>query len=77
MKSIAEVWRVDIVTLIGLLEPMHFDDGDRRGEIVMAEGDTMRMEMIRLRKPGFRPYRRCRRGRACGVKSLVRGNFLA
>lgn len=52
MHRIAEVWGLDIPKLLDLMEPLHFeDDGDRRPELAKAGGGSLRVNMIRLRRP--------------------------
>jgi hypothetical protein len=52
MRTIAEVWKVDLTTLIDSMAPMHLnDEGDNRGEITKVRGGIMRADMIRLRNP--------------------------
>ena len=55
VRTIAQAWGVDLVELVSLMEPLHLDDdGDRRGDLPKASGGTMRLDMIRLRRPESR-----------------------
>jgi hypothetical protein len=55
VRTIAQVWRADLVELVNLMEALHLDDdGGRRGDLPNANGGKMRVDMVRLPRPESR-----------------------
>ncbi|GIG91666.1 HD domain-containing protein [Plantactinospora endophytica] len=52
VRTIAEMWNVDLGELLDLMEPMHLDeDGDDRCPVPLVGGGAERIEMVRLQRP--------------------------
>ncbi len=52
VRTIAEVWNIDIVEAVNLMEPLHLEDaGDLRPELNTTDGGTVRVTAIRMRRP--------------------------
>lgn len=53
VRTIAELWEIDIVAAVNLMEPLHMqDDCDRRPMLATADGVGVHVTAIRMRRPG-------------------------
>lgn len=52
VRTIAQVWNIDIVEAVNLMEPLHLESiGDLRPELNTTDGGTVRVTAIRMRRP--------------------------
>ncbi|MEU7756801.1 ATP-binding protein [Micromonospora sp. NPDC049171] len=52
VRTIAEIWRLDLAELLDLMEPMHLDeDGDVRCPVPLVGGGAELVEMVQLKRP--------------------------
>lgn len=53
VRTIAEMWEIDVVEAVNLMEPLHMqDDCDRRPTLATADGVGVHVTAIRMRRPG-------------------------
>ncbi|MFJ7214793.1 ATP-binding protein [Amycolatopsis sp. NPDC098790] len=53
VRTIAELWEIDVVAAVNLMEPLHVqDDCDRRPTLATADGGGVHVTAIRMRRPG-------------------------